>query len=178
MGLLTDYFAAPTDDAAAAVLHRVGGPGSQKVATERPGPVKRGLFGKKQSGPVIEVVTDTSLTPFDMVDLGGIDPIVQMGTLEEILTGRDYDEVVSENRVIADADGGEQLVVRLSAELTAALSDATDATLADAAARWSQTEEFWGAADPTDLAEQLRELGGLARRAIEDANKVYCWLSV
>jgi len=178
MGLLTDYFAAATDDAAASVLKRVGGPGSQEVAISRPGPEKRGLFGRKQSAPTVEVVTDPRLAVFDTVGLGGIDPIVQMGTLEEILTGRDYDDVVSEDRVVADADGGEQLVVRLSPELTAALSESTDASLVEAASRWSQTEEFWGAADPSDLADQLRGLAGLTRRATARGDRVYCWLSV
>lgn len=178
MGLLTDYFAASNDEAAAAVLNRVGGPTSQQRSIVRTATKKRGLFGKKPSASVVETVADARLTPFDTVELGGIDPIVQMATLEEILTGRTYGEVVGENRIVADADGGEQLIVVLSTALTVALSEATDTTLEDAAVRWSQTEEFWGAADRADLAEQLRELGALARRTIEGGNKIYCWLSV
>jgi hypothetical protein len=178
MGLLTDYFVAPTDEVAASVLDRVGGPSSQQVATERPGPERRGIFGRKQSAPVVEVVADPRLVAFDVVDLGGIDPVVQMGTLEEILTGRDYEEIVAEDRVIANADGGERLVVRISSELTTALSQAPDASLVEAAARWSETEEFWGAADPADLTEQLGALAGIARTAVRPGGHIYCWLSV
>ncbi|GAA3757932.1 hypothetical protein [Micromonospora maritima] len=63
MGILCDYFSAPDDEAAAAVADVPGGPGSAP-------------------DPGLEVV-----------ELKGIQPTVQLGTLEALLTGRDYDAV-------------------------------------------------------------------------------------
>ena len=42
----------------------------------------------------------------------GIDPVVQMGIFEELLTGRAYDDIVEDPRsghAVAERDGGEQL---------------------------------------------------------------------
>ncbi len=95
MGVIYDYFSAPSDEAAASTIDRVGGPGSQSVllpAAEPPAgpaPVKRGLFGRRQPTPTPvpqpQFGTDTSLVVFDTVAGAGFDPVVQLGTLEELL---------------------------------------------------------------------------------------------
>jgi hypothetical protein len=59
-----------------------------------------------------------------------------------------------------------------------ALSTATADSLADVAEPWSQTEEFWGAADPEELAGSLSELAALARHARGEGYSVYCWTCV
>lgn len=145
MGVLSDYFAAPDDTAAATVLD-LGGPASSSFPT---------------------------------LDLKGIDPLVQLGTLESLLTGVDYDIVAERSgKLVAMADEGEQLVVSVTNELVAALSTADEARLREVAEPWSETEEFGGRADPTDLAMVLNELADLARTATTDGHRLYCWVCV
>lgn len=184
MGVLYDYFAAPSDDVAATTIDRVGGPGSQTVLVPTPPPpVRRGLFGRRRAEPPPppQLDTDHSLVVFDTVSTKGIDPVVQMGTLEELLTGRAYDDIAEDPRngeVLATEDGGARSVVTITDTLAAALVTSTDARLAEVAVPWSQTEEFWGDADPDDLAQVLRDLAGLARRAETAGHRLCCWLSL
>jgi hypothetical protein len=150
MGILCDYFAASSDEQAASVIDRDGGP--------------------RQGDPA-----------FPTVDAKGIVPMVMMGTLEALLTGRTYDEVTAAHPVaepVAVRDEGERLVVRLAGTLSGALADASDERLAEVAVPWSETEEFWGAGDPAELTPVLRDLAALARRARSDGQHLYCWMCV
>lgn len=182
MGVLYDYFTAPSDDAAASTIGRLGGPGSQKVM-EAPDaePAKRGLFGRKRPVPEPQLAIDECLPIYETLSVKGIDPLVQLGTLEELLTGRPYDDVVADPRSgkdLASANGGELLVLTITDSLAAALANASDERLAEVAVPWSQTEEFWGQADPEELAEFLRDFASLARGAEEAGQRLYCWLCV
>ena len=142
MGVLCDYFAATSDEEAAAAIDRDGAPGGA-------------VHGK------------------------GIDPVVQMGTLEELLTGRDFEEILDGDAdVVAARDGGQRLVARLSTEVTDALAATTDERLAEVAVPWSQTEEFWGEGDPDVLGSFLRDLAGLARDARGRGQRLYCLVVV
>ncbi len=83
------------------------------------------------------------------------DPLVQLGTLDALLTGRDYGQIVAGQRagtLLAERDGGQRLVVAMTDELQRPLARDDDAELAAAAVPWAQTEEFWGQADPQVLA--------------------------
>jgi hypothetical protein len=156
MGVLFDYFAAASDEQAASAIDRVGGPGA-------------------------ETAPDASAQAFDTVSVKGIDPVVQMGRLEELLTGRPYDEIAAERRSgqpLAIRDGGERVVLALADSLTNALAEASPERLAEVAAPWSRTEEFWGSADPDMLTELLRDLAGLAGRAHASNQRLYCWICV
>lgn len=151
MGVLCDYFAASSDEAAAAVIDLPGGPAA-------------GAGGS-----------------LDTVSGNGIDPVVQMGTLEALLTGRDYDEILQAHHagpIVASRDGGQRLVVTLTGELQAALSQADHAQLADAAVPWLQTEEFSSQDDPGLAAAWLSDLAGLARQATARGERLYCWVCV
>jgi hypothetical protein len=169
MGVLFDYFSAVSDQAAASAISRPGGPG-----TPPPGPRHRGWPRGRQADTPAEA-------PFDTISVKGIDPLVQLGTLEALLTGRDYEQIVAGPRaghVIANQDGGERLVVTLTDELQTALADADDAQLASVAVPWSQTDEFSGQGDPQVLASLLHELTELARRARIKKERMYCWVCV
>ena len=151
MGLLCDYFSAASDDAAAAVIDVLGGP---RAASDR---------------------------GFDVVELKGIEPFVQLGKLEGLLTGVDYESVTENPRwghAIAVRHDGELLVVSLTDEVQAALAGASESQLREVAVPWSQGEEFWGQGEPSDLAEVLIELAALAGVATARRERLYCWVSV
>lgn len=164
MSVLFDYFAARSDAEAAAVINRPGGPAS---------PAATAPDGADQA-------TTQNGLGYDTVSLKGIDPVVQLGTLEALLTGRSFDELLADLPAdpLAIKNDGEQLVVALSRGITSALASATPESLDEVAVPWSQTDEFWGAADPAELAAALKELAGLARRAGANGHRLYCWICV
>ena len=111
----------------------------------------------------------------------GIEPVVQMGTLEALLTARSYDEVMAPHpggQTIAVRDGGERLVMKLTGTLSSALAAASDDRLAQVAVPWSQTDEFWGQGEPEALAGFLLGLAGLVREARQADQYLYCWVCV
>jgi hypothetical protein len=152
MGVLTDYFSAPSDAAAASALDRVGGP------------------GQPAAGP-------SPLPPFDTFQSKGLDPYVIMGKLEEALTGQDYQVITAGphyGRMVAKRGAHGPWVAKVNSPLQAALSLADSNKLARAAAQWSQVEEL-GGASPEELIWVLEGLSGLARRATARDEHLYCW---
>jgi hypothetical protein len=169
MGILYDYFSADSDEQAGATIDRLGGPGSQSVLVSAP------------EAPEAEWVDDPALRIFDTVAVKGIDPAVQLGTLEEFLTGRSYDKIQADPRsghLLALRDEGQGAVVTLTDSLLDALVKASREQLAEVAVPWSQTEEFWGHGDPVFLTDVLNDLAGLARRAQQQDHRLYCWICV
>jgi hypothetical protein len=145
VGVLFDYFAAPSDERAGETIDVNGGPG------------QAGL-------PVVPVK--------------GIDPVVQLGKLESLLTGADYEAVVASPRCghpVAIRDEGELLVLTITDELQDALADASPEQLDAVAVPWSQIEEFPGDVRSAGLASFLAELAQLARGALENGDRLYCW---
>ncbi len=181
MGVLFDDFSAACDAEAATAVDRIGGPGSDgRDEPDEPTPKRRGLFRRRAEPAPHDTEPAELLEPFDTVH-GFVDPVVQLGTLEELLTGRPYDDVVDDPRsghVVASRDGGERLVVTLTDALAAALREASDDRLAEVAVPWVQTEEFWDEGDPDVAAEFLRDLAALARRAHAHGRCLYCWICV
>ncbi len=119
MGVLYDYFVAPSDAEAAATIDRAGGPGQPASPASRTR--TRGLFRHRQQEPA--PIGDGQSYP--TVADTGIDPAVQGGTLEELLTGRPYDEIEQDPRwgkSLAVRDGGERLVLTLTDSLIDALA--------------------------------------------------------
>jgi hypothetical protein len=174
VGLLTDYFIAASDVEAASTIDRAGGPGQPRRL--EPVPERCGLFRRRvptAPSPVDEPI-------FPTLTSKGIDPVVNMGTLEELLTGRSFEQILESNvdPVVASADGGERLVVRLTNEVTDALRAAPDALLVTVSTPWAQTEELDGMTDPETLTRFLRELSLLAKTARSEGRHLYCWSSV
>lgn len=66
----------------------------------------------------------------------------------------------------------------LTEPLSTALATASDDALEQLAIPWSETEEFWNAADPALLADFLKDLAGLARRSKASGQGLYCWVCV
>ena len=106
MGVLFDYFVAENDEQAASVIDWPGGPAK--------GLPKRGLFGKATPG-------------FPVVDGKGIEPTVNLGMFEELLTGKTFGDQLQDPQsrpIVANRDGGERLVIRIGDALVTALAQA------------------------------------------------------
>jgi hypothetical protein len=180
VGVLFDYFAAPSDDAAAATIGLDGGPaGAEPFSPELHAAIQAG--DREAIGRLMRSKVRQSEHGLDVLSVKGIDPVVQMGTLEELLTGTSTDVIFDRDRSgkeVASADGGEEFVVTLTDELQTALCRATEEQLRAIAVPWSQTEEFWGQGEPENMAHFLRELSLLARIATEAGNRLYCWVSL
>ncbi|NDU75809.1 hypothetical protein GWI34_24745 [Actinomadura sp. DSM 109109] len=154
MGIIYDYFIATSDEDAAQIIDWGAGPGHPP-----------------EGRPAKEHVE------------GGIDPAVQLGTLEAILAERPYEEVIDRprhaNLIAPDEESDtEQWVVTVSDDFVTLMADASDDQFAAAAGPWSETEEFRGAADPHDLEQIMRGLREIARRAREQRGHMYCWMSL
>lgn len=181
VGIICDYFAASTDERAASVIDLGPGAGPEGGAPPAPEPPRGwGRFRRKAEQPK-EPQHGAHGEGFPTVDGKGIDPVVQMGTLEALLTGRTAEEVRASQRglePVAMRDEGERLVLPLTERLTGALAAASEEQLAEVALPWSQTEEFWGDGDPQVLSGFLSELAGLAHDAVERQQRLYCWVCV
>lgn len=135
-------------------------------------------FAAKDDQAAAAAIDGESFPDTSLVLDAGVDPMVQLGTLESILTGRPYEEVEDDPRSgHLLADGGECWVVSLTGTVAAALAAAQAPRCAEAALPWSQTEELEGA-NPADLAEVIAGLAGLATHAAARGWKLYCWISL
>jgi hypothetical protein len=111
------------------------------------------------------------------VTIHGLEPVVTMGTLEEMLTSRPFAQVVGNPRqgqVLAERDGA--LVVTVTAELQDALARADHHLITEVAQVWAVAQEL-GSTDPIAFAEALMALAGLCRDAQDTRAAVYCWLA-
>lgn len=172
MGIEYVYFRAQDDDAAAAAERRPGGPlGLPEVTGSR----RTGLFRRE---PVV-----TELGPaHEGFAVRLYDPMVTMGTLEALLTGRGYDDVVDDPRqggAPSDDDPPEDRgVITLTDPLRDALAGADDERLAAVAGPWGQTEELQDSVPDEDHAAFLRRLRDLARAAEAHGDRLYCWFTL
>jgi hypothetical protein len=180
MGVLYDYFAAPSDEAAAATIDLAGGPGgAMPFSAELQAAMRAGDRAAMTRLMMPEV--RLSEHGLEVLSVKGIDPVVQMGTLEKLLTATSTKVIFARERSgkdIAVRDEGERLVLTLTDELQAALCSATEEQLDAVAAPWSKTGEFRGGGEPDVLAHFLRQLSQLARNATKSGNRLYCWVCV
>jgi hypothetical protein len=183
MGVVTDYFSAPSDETAAAFIDH--------------GPAHGGLTGDDEIGaafraaqqagdhaaaiaafrPRVQAAADGTL----VLRAKNVLPVVELATLESLLTGVSYDEVTAGPRagaVVADADGGEILVMTVTDELQKSLASSDSGRLAEVAIPWSETDELFGAGNPAALTKFLTALAELARAAIARGERLYCWSCV
>lgn len=178
MGVMYEYFAAPSDAAAADMIQ--AGPGGSLP----PSPALRdALRARDREAIRLAMRPKVRLSDSDVLVLAttGIDPAIQMSTLEALLTGEQYDVIAQRPRaghVVAERGQGQALVVTLTDELQAALAAAPRDKIVAAATPWSDDEEFGGSADPETLAHFLLELADLARQASRRGERLYCWISL
>ncbi|MFF2956228.1 hypothetical protein ACFVVU_33360 [Kitasatospora sp. NPDC057965] len=163
MGVLTDYFRAADDGAVLAALEDAEG-----------GPLVGG------ARPV-----------FDGVEAKGVDPDVVLGQLIAVVRRVEWEaDLVGGTPVWpttpppgregpADEDdpwATGPWVTRLGGAVRDTLADLPRAGLAEVSARWAATAEELPDADGEDLRPLVEELSGLARRAREAGEDLYCWI--
>lgn len=168
MGLICDYFAAPSDESAAGVVDRDGGPAGVPAPS-----------GWSHGVPAPAAAATGSALP--TVAGGSIDPVVVLGTVTALLTGRTFDEVLAardRRDPVAMQDDGAEVVLRVDDVVVDALTRADPAALTAASVPWSRTDELAGISDPESLAEFLHDLAALARGARERGEALYCWACV
>ena len=130
------------------------------------------------AGAVIESGPDGS---FPAVSADGVDPVVLLGTLEELLGGRAYEEQLDDPSAggLVDQRGeGQLLVLSVSEHTRDLLAGAKDDGFPGVSQAWAEAEEFGGYADPADLEQLLRDLSVLARDAKQEGHQLFCWVSV
>ncbi len=112
------------------------------------------------------------------LQLKGVDPVVNLATLEGILTGADPMGIIDEG-LPAVANGGSEgpWILRVRQSLVTALSGADPGKLPDVAADWAATEEYEGT-DPKELLDVLHDLGRLANQSLDENKSLYCWMSL
>jgi hypothetical protein len=175
MGVMYEYFAAPSDAAATEMIE--AGPGGPPSASPA---LQEALRAGDREALRLAMRPKVRLSDSGVLVLAtkGIDPVIQMRTLEALLTGEHYDVIAGRPRaghMVAERDQGAAWVVTLTEELLAALAAAPRDQIVAAAATWSQDEEFNGQADPEALADFLLELADLARQADRRGEHLYCW---
>ncbi len=114
------------------------------------------------------------------VEDAGVDPAVQLATLDTLATGLPLDEVMNDPgwaRTVAEADGGNRLVLTVRDDMARWLEAQTTVDAGTLTA-WAESEEFGGVASEEDLGEILLGLGDLARQAASEGARLYCWVSV
>jgi hypothetical protein len=178
MGMMYKYFAAPSDTAAAEMVQP--GPGGPELLSPALPEVLR--TGDREAirqamRPRVRVSDSGVLA----LATKGIDGVIQMRTLETLLTGDQEDIIAGRPRaghVVAERGEGGPWVVTLTDELQAALVAAPRDQIVAAAAPWSEAEEFYGHNDPEVLADFLLELADLASQAKLRGENLYCWMSL
>ncbi|WP_344620275.1 hypothetical protein, partial [Dactylosporangium salmoneum] len=114
-----------------------------------------------------------------VLELKNIEPMVNLQTLEELLTGRSTEEVTRNPRQgnILEFDPDGAAVVSVTAELQQALATSNADTLRAVAQRWAETDELIDS-DSDDLTDVLLQLAQLAHDANSRGHALYCWLSL
>jgi hypothetical protein len=180
MSVLTDYFAAGSDGVAATAVDYVDGqPGLLDLAPEdvAAGKALYRVSPDEATRPRVKVAQSGTL----VVQSKGVDP-TNLARLEEILTGRSYDEVNADPRQAAligparheEVDG--RMVLSVTDTLRDALASREPPALPQVARQWANAEFDATAEDGLTLF--LVALTELARRAVVDNNRLYCCISL
>lgn len=168
MGVDYVYFLAADDVAAGEAVSRPGGPlGWPEVTGYR----KTGVF---RTEPIV-----TELGPgYPGFALRGVDPVVALGMLAELLTGVPYDTLLEDPRHGADVAStaiGDRMVFAVTDGLRDALAASDDARMAGIARDWGTSEEL-ADVPPEVLLQVLRGLTDLARSA--GGARLYCFVDL
>src|SRR5262249_40050593 len=140
VGVLYDYFFASSDDEAAATIDQKGGPGGPLPPLSMPLPEIIARYGRDGLRKFLRPKVHTFAAGIRPLHMKGLDPVVQLSQVEELLTGVGYDEISARPRcghAVAERDGGEKLVLTINDELRDALAEATPERLAAVSGSWA-----------------------------------------
>lgn len=159
VGVLFDYFRASDDEAVAK------------------------LMAATNSGSVMQEGISLLV---DAVDGKGIDPPVVLGQVVSFALDVPWSlDLIGERYVWPDGTDEDleyegPCVVALSERARDVLAEIPDDRLPHLADRWSRIEEFSRYSDVQTevMLARLREFVGLARRARESGENIYCWISL
>ncbi|GAA3503341.1 hypothetical protein GCM10019016_104510 [Streptomyces prasinosporus] len=160
-----DYFSAASDESAATTIDLPGGPDGAGAQLPMPVPEIVRRYGHDGLRELLRPQLRLAETGFHVVATKGFDSTTDLGAIERILTGVDFDEFLARPRTshaVAERDGGERLVLTISDELQGVLARAEAAELTAAARRWVEEQ---GSGDTDVLGGLLHELAELARGA-------------
>lgn len=186
MAVLTEYFAATQPELDELDVSR--GPvrasraldPPRKVPASKPGFIGR-LRREKPTAARVEMPKFEIDSDFDVVPTRGIDPAVNLATLEEILTGDDALAIIKDGGVDVVAHGAIEAegpwVFTLRSTVLRALASLPQDQIDGVAQQWAATEELVGT-PPEVLATLLNDLCGLFKRAEQSGRSVYCWVSL
>jgi hypothetical protein len=109
----------------------------------------------------------------------GIEPVVMLSTLENLLTGLSEDEIAERGggEIVGISDSG-AMVVRVRDQLLEAVAGADAPRLRTAAASWIESEELAGTSDLDTACSWLDGFRGLAIQARETGLRVYSVMSL
>jgi hypothetical protein len=180
MSVLTDYFAAASDQLAATAADDVDGQPRLLDLTPEDIAAGKALYRTSPDEamrPRVQVTQSGTL----VVQSRRIDPDIALVQLEKILTGRPYGEVRADPRRAAligparheEIDGN--VVLSVTDTLRDALASLEMSALPEVARRWASAE--FDATAQDSLASFLVALTDLARRAVSDGNRLYCHMT-
>ncbi|QEH92471.1 hypothetical protein H7F30_00680 [Dermacoccus sp. PAMC28757] len=159
MALQIDYFAAASDEEAAATVNLESG-------------LRSLPFDDESASPTTE---------YDVVASQDVDPGIALGYLNELLTGVTVEEFVTSGwpAPVAVSDDEQKFVLQVDPGFVALMST-REAPFDELAAQWAAAEapedaDEWNPR-PRDLADFLEGFVALALKSGHEGKHVYCWL--
>lgn len=135
-------------------------------------------FRAPDAGSVVRTLEASGGHTFDGIDAKGVDPVVVLGQLIAAVDRVPWHAELVRNDLIwpAEPDGEGPWVTELSAAARDTLAGAAD--LPRVAQEWVRIEEFGGSLRVEDAQAFIEMLVGLARRARDADELLYCWSSL
>ncbi|GGM23468.1 hypothetical protein GCM10010129_79830 [Streptomyces fumigatiscleroticus] len=178
VGVVYEYFSATSDESAATTIDVPGGPDGTGAQQELPVREIVRRYGRDGLRESLRPPLRLAETGFHVVATKGFDSTTDLGAIEGILTGIDFEVFLARPRtshVVAERDGGERLVLTISDELQGVLARAVASELTAAGRHWVKV---WGSGDADAIGGLLHELAELARGAQQRGERLHCWICV
>lgn len=180
MGVMYDYFAAFSDEAAAATIDMPGSPGGPLHPLPMPFPELVARYGREGMRQFLAPTVRVSDSGIPALMAKGFDAVADLSTVYALLIGARPDDVFDQwgDTVIAERDGGEKSIISIAHEARDTFADSTPDELHRAAAEWVEAEaphRQFALDAASGLLEQLAELARIARGR---GCGLYCWVCV
>lgn len=180
MGVMYDYFAASSDEVAAATIDVLGGPGGPLPPLPMPFRDLVAKYGLEGARRLLKSTVRVSDAGVPALFTKGFDPTTDLSAVHALLTGARPNVVLEQlgDAVIAERDGGERLILSIRAEVRDSFAASTPGDLQGAAAEWVEVEAPYRQVDVEGILGLLEQLAELARMARDRGDGLYCWVCV